>query len=178
MRRSLAVAFTGVALAAAIGLTVWIVADDARRGYLETEPRVAVEPDAGGWATIGESSVRLAAFAPERSVTTDDGETWLAPDGYTAWRLEIEVESTMDELDSCTPRVVDAAGRTFTPIDPDAVGYPDLNIATLDCGLQDDPRLEVLFVLPDDAEPARVELVDAVGWGFSPAFYRFPLAGT
>lgn len=176
MRRSLRVAITGVALVVATGLTAWIAAENARDGYLTTAPRIAVEPDADGWATIGESSVRLVAFAPEHSVT-DGEETWVAPDGYRAWRLEIEVESTRDDVEGCMPRVIDEDGRTFTPVDPDAVQLPGLNFATLDCGVQDDPRSSVLFVLPEDAVPARVELIDAVGWSYSPEFYRFALDG-
>ena len=174
MRRSLTMAAIGVALAAAIGLTSWIVAADARKGYLSTEPRVAVDAGEDGWATIGESSVRIVSLAPENSVS-EAGETWIAPDGFTAWRLEIEVESSLEEVEGCMPRVVDEAGRVFTPVDPDAVALPTLNFDTLDCGLQDDPRTDVLFVLPDDAVPARVEVVDDLGWNFSPEFYRFTL---
>lgn len=177
MRRSLSVALTAVALAATVGAAAWVAAEDARDGYLVTEPRVAVEPGADGWATIGESSVRLVSFSRERVVTGEYGDPWTPPEGYGAWRLVIDVESTRDDVVSCAPRVVDAAGRLFTPIDRDVVELPEWNATELDCGMQDDPRLETLFVMPDDAEPARVELVDPFGRTFSPEFYRFGIDG-
>ncbi|WP_261165882.1 hypothetical protein [Microbacterium sp. Marseille-Q6965] len=175
MRRPLSVALTGLGLVAALAATTWIAAEDAREGYFATEPRVAVAPGADGWATIGESSVRLASLSREHVVTDEYGAVWVAPDGYAAWRLVIDVETSAGDAVSCAPRVVDAAGRVFTPVDGDAVDLTGWNAAELDCGVQDDPRLETLFVLPDDAEPARVEIVDPLGWTFSPEFYRFEL---
>lgn len=176
MRRTLAAAALGTALVAALGLTAWVAADEARRGYLALQPRIAVEPGADGWATIGASSARLESFERVPAVT-EAGESWLAPDGFAAWRLEIEVESRAEDVVACTPRVIDAQGREFTAVDPDAVDLPTTNIDSLDCGLQDDPRTTVLFVLPEDAVPVRVELVDEFGLNFSPEFYRFAVDG-
>ena len=175
MRRWLGATLVWGGLAAALGTSAWIVTEQARAGYLSTEPLVAIEPGGDGWATIDGSSVRVMSFEQERVVKGDYGERVQAPEGYRIWRLEIAVESDLDDTVRCQPRVIDERGRTFTPVDDAAVDLPVWNDTELDCGARDDPSLETRFVLPEDATPVRLDLVDDSGWNFSPEFYRFPL---
>lgn len=143
----------------------WSTGDVLRDGWLAEHPRVDVRPAGDGWATIEQTSVRLASLTRVDELEPEPGgEPWRPPRGYTAWSLVLDVRSTAEDALSCEAHLADRQGRLFGVPDrvPQLPGYVP---STFACGLppeREEAGAQALFVLPSGIDPVEVRVTS--GW--------------
>lgn len=164
---------------------LWVASDEARAGWWRVENHLPVQPGPLGWAVIEDTGLSLESFERLRVLQEDD-ESFHPPAGYAVWRAVVASRSDYPDTRYCDVGVVDDRGRTFTaPL----IGVPGYSDSTVGCGARPDPEdlgedppaegepfprpgsivTEVLFLLPEDAEPVEVrvwtEFRDDAGFG-------------
>ncbi len=177
---------------AAAGLG-WLTSEDGRKSWWVIDDHIAVRPSAGGWATIGDTMLRLTSFEQVRVLPDDFRESWSPPPGYDAWLIVVDSRTEGDVVRYCDVTLVDSEGRSFAVPGqvPPMPGYQD---GTIVCGApspEAEPaepgsggelrpgvfRSEVLLLTPSSAEPVEVRLSTwaADGTGFGPRYAALPV---
>ncbi|SDU71858.1 hypothetical protein [Jiangella alkaliphila] len=104
-----------------------------------------------GWATVGDVSLRLAAFGPADELPDDP-----PPDGYAVWRAELAADGDRDEPLACTAQLQDADGNRYTAGSRHLPSYEDESVG-VECGGPEGGGV-VYFLLPGGAEPDAVRV--------------------